>query len=345
MDKVENAIPEMEDYRRLYQAAEDFKQLACWKWMSDIDIFGVQDPVSGEIGYCSVMGASGKLVGLAVYVGDEGFTYLQSLLEECGIEPTDPDFELMQRCLLVVFENREELTKRDLEIIKMLGLKFRGRKQWPLFRSLLPGYHPWYLNQAEARFLTICLEQAQEVARACRENRNYLPLRGFVYLVRVPESGEEGLRWSDKHIYPCPAPAPKPRLAVKQKLVQAIKESCRVSDQVWEVDASFAPVTIQEDRNSRPYYPRLFLCGDTKSGLIIGYDMFKPNDLPKEIQERFLQVVAETKTIPQLVATQNAATRTALQPLAKKLGVTLLKVRALPIIDALREEMARRSGV
>jgi len=43
--------------------------------------------------------------------------------------------------------------------------------------------------------------------------------------------------------------------------------------------------------------------------------------------------------------TQNAATRTALQPLTQKLGVTLLKVCALPIIGALREEMPRCFGV
>jgi len=342
---VDNAMPEIEDYRRLYQAAEDFKQLACWQWMSDIDIFGVQDPVSGEIGYCSVLGADGRLFGLAVYPGDEGFASLQSVLEQGEPEPNDPDFGLTQRSLLVTFGNREELTKRDLDIIKMLGLKFRGRNQWPLFRSFLPGYHPWYLDQAEVRFLTICLQQAQEVAFACRENPNYLLLNESEYLVRVPESREAGLNWSNKHICPRPAPVEKPRLAVDRKLVQAIKASCKASDQVWEVDASFAPVPIQEDRNSRPYYPRLFLCGDTKNGLIIGYDMFKPQDLPREIQERFLQVVAETKTIPQLIATQNAVTRAALRPLAQKLGFALAKVRGLAIIGAIREEMLRRFGV
>lgn len=342
---MENAVPEMDEYKRLYQAAEDFKQLACWKWMSDIDIFGVQDPVSGEIGYCSVLGADAKVFGLAVYLGDEGFASLQSVMEQGEPGLDDPDFGLTQRCLLVTFGSREELTRRDLDTIKMLGLKFRGRNQWPLFRSFLPGYHPWYLDQAEVRFLTICLQQAQEVAFACRENPNYLLLNESEYLVRVPESQEAGLNWSNKHIWPRPAPAKKPRLAVNREQLRAIKMSCKASDQVWEVDASLAPVPIQEDRSSRPYYPRLFLCGDTKSELILGYDMFKPQDLPKEIQERFLQVVAKTKTIPQLVATQNAVTRVALKPLAQKLGFALVKVRGLAIIGAIREEMLRRFGV
>ena len=66
----------------------------------------------------------------------------------------------IQDCLMASFEDWEEIEPKDREVMKALGLKFRGRNAWPLFRSFLPGTFPWYLTAAEARYLTICLGQA-----------------------------------------------------------------------------------------------------------------------------------------------------------------------------------------
>lgn len=42
--------PSLEEARRLYQAAMRVKELAPWEWMDEADIFGVQDPETGELG-------------------------------------------------------------------------------------------------------------------------------------------------------------------------------------------------------------------------------------------------------------------------------------------------------
>jgi hypothetical protein len=53
--------PSRDEWRRLYQAAAAFKEAAPWEWMIEDEIFGVQNPESKEVGYCSIMGMAGEL--------------------------------------------------------------------------------------------------------------------------------------------------------------------------------------------------------------------------------------------------------------------------------------------
>ncbi len=40
--------------------------------MTEVDVFGVQNPETDEIGFVSVMGALGEHLSLALYLGPEG---------------------------------------------------------------------------------------------------------------------------------------------------------------------------------------------------------------------------------------------------------------------------------
>ncbi len=87
----------------------NIKRLQPWRWMSDIDMFAVVDPVSEETGYCCVLGEAGQTYGLAVYMGDEGFRTLIDIFQ--GNREIYPH---QQRSLLLSFNNRSDLTKEDL---------------------------------------------------------------------------------------------------------------------------------------------------------------------------------------------------------------------------------------
>ncbi|MGA9347192.1 MAG: hypothetical protein WBW48_00105 [Anaerolineae bacterium] len=140
---MKETAPTTADWQALYQAALEFKEIEAWTWMYDSDVFGVQNPVSGEIGYCCIMGALGEMFALAVYLGSEGLESYMRIASEPPLDPSEAFEELLlQKCLMASFANREELAKEDYQVIKRLGLKFRGRIAWPLFRSYRPAYHP-----------------------------------------------------------------------------------------------------------------------------------------------------------------------------------------------------------
>src|SRR5258706_15353107 len=155
--------PSQQEWTSLCAAAADFQRIACWNWMDDTNIFGVQSPEDGEVGYCCVMGNAGELFGLGVYVGSAGLLGYEMVMSG-AFEPGSLDVLAQMRCLMVEFEDRSALRPFDREVIKKSGVKFRGQKSWPLFTSYLPGYLPWRLTAKEARFLTTALRQAIEVA-------------------------------------------------------------------------------------------------------------------------------------------------------------------------------------
>jgi len=65
-------LPTINQWKELYKTAIKFQRMECWNWMWDTDLFGVQNPENGEIGYCVIMGGAGEHFALAVYLGSEG---------------------------------------------------------------------------------------------------------------------------------------------------------------------------------------------------------------------------------------------------------------------------------
>ncbi|HBK61669.1 MAG TPA: hypothetical protein DDZ84_12920, partial [Firmicutes bacterium] len=78
------ASPSLEVWRKLHEAADGFKAIEAWTWMSDASIFGVRDPVTGTVAYCSVIGELGELLGLVAYLGAVGLRALDETLSSNG---------------------------------------------------------------------------------------------------------------------------------------------------------------------------------------------------------------------------------------------------------------------
>jgi hypothetical protein len=120
---MKQSKPTNEQWAALYAAAAAFKQAAPWKGMYDSDLFGVQDPETGEVGYCCVLGRLGKVLGLNVYLGVRGLGgYLG--MQEAGYPEEDLDIAYKQDTLVVHFDDRSFMEPEDLKRVKALGYSF-----------------------------------------------------------------------------------------------------------------------------------------------------------------------------------------------------------------------------
>jgi hypothetical protein len=341
----ENTSPTLDETRSLFEAAIRFQALQPWSWMEDSDLFGVQDPVSGEVGYCCVMGMAGEHFALAVYLGSEGLAGYMALAT--GQVSRDPVAVLAtQKCLMASFEDRAQLSKADLQTIRDLGLKFRGRNAWPQFRSYRPGYEPWYLTRDEGLFLTIALEQAVDVARRFQEDPDLLtPPRPGLFLVRVPERRPDGWEWRDTWRAPDPWSPPEMKSPpVDKERLQRLRQTAAPVRATLEVDVFYFPQPVKDKGDERPYYPQAVLCVDQKSGLVLFVELVRADALPAALVEQFLQLLERLQQIPREVQVTRQDAYDLLAPIASRLGIRLKGVRRLKAADAMRGMLFTRFG-
>lgn len=357
-------------WKTLYGAAAAFRDIACWDWMADTDVFGVQNPETRETGYCCVLGELGEVLGLVVYLGSEGLEQHRKI-QSGKLHANSPDFVHSQHCLTTWFGDRGDLDKSDLRVVKDIGLKFQGRNAWPQFRSLQPGYLPWYLTEAEAKFLTLCLDQARHVAICFKNDPQWLtaPSRNH-YLVRVPVEGSaqaddlgknpfsepsvpaaqqllfnepdraKGWQWQDQWLKPAPlTKAPVRSIQQDEVRLQRIKRIAQAQRGVWEVDAFYTPTPV--DGDNRPFFPYALLCADRDSGLIFDTVLAEPATWEAQFSKSLLDCIENYKLVPKALCVRKDELRQVFEPLAAPLGVEVQSTTKLPAVDRARRGLLK----
>ncbi len=335
-----------QDWSALYAAAVAFKELKCWEWMYDSDLFGVQNPETGEIGYCCVLGNLGEVLALNVYQGTEGLEsywllHEQSTLADEGVPMSPTELLGSQKCLVASYEDRSELHKDDLQVVRLLKLQFRGKNAWPMFRNYQPEFFPWFLSSAEeVCFLTIALQQATEVGIRVRENEKYLTSAEDdeeVYLVRVLRNGQWEDTWQPPAAYEPPPLTP----IINELQVAQIKRANFPQQGTWITDSFLLPTVVRE--GARPFYPRSFVVLN-EAALPLGMELLKPGEQALKVPARFLQVVQEVKSLPQLLLVGSEQTFALLEPIAKALGVQIEQDSEIPVFQAFLEDFSAMLG-
>lgn len=331
--------PTKDEWRRLYKAAIEFKELRPWEWTADDDLFSIKNPSNNEIGYCCVVGKIGLCFGLIVYLGTKGLaSYLE--MQQGLIDEKDMDAQLSNRCLATTFESRRYLSNKDVAVIEELGLAFKGKNAWPLFRSYYPGYHPWYLTDEEAKFMHICLEQAREVVLRFKEDPSILtPIKGNLVFARVPEKEGNKIIWKDEWLEPVPyREVVTIRKDMDRERLRKIEKTARRTDMIWESDFFYAPARIGE-KHERPYYPIVILWTDRDSYFILNTHITAQDNYINELPEQFLIAIERNKIIPAEIWVKKSELHSYIEPLAQCFGIKLRIKKKLKSIDEARKSM------
>jgi hypothetical protein len=339
--------PSLAEWRALYQAAGRFYELQPWTWLYEDQLFGVVNPEDGQLGYCSVMGNMGEHLALALYLGDEGLSSFFDLSLAEGADAVDAF--LGQRAMQASFEDRDELADEDRRVIRDLGLKFRGRQAWPMFRDYTPGYAPWYLTAAQARFLTLALWQAVEVAARLRDQPEALiALEESKCLVRVSRPAAEGLVWTDEwQALPDEVLLPALTFHLDEEKMAALRRKAGRKERrgAYELDHFYFPGAIRERRGERPFFAQEVMVADHGTGMILASHLATPGELGEVVAHLMQETLLAAPAWPQQIGVRREALAILLAPIAEPLGIEVVEVEELPAIAEAREMLGEFLGL
>lgn len=343
------SVPTDDQWRDLYAAANSFKSAVCWQWMENGDIFVVQDPLSRQKFFCAIMGNAGMEFGLVAYRGYGGFKLLHRLLtveDESDEDALSEDIMFLQDSLSCTFDDREALEKKDLEVIRRLGLKYRGRGEWPCFRDYTPGMVPWFLTGSQCVTLTHVLEQALVVAMECKKAGNNDILFGpqDELMLRFARKTPDGLKWAARFMEDTEEREESLEITLTdQVLVRKLKNLPMQKRKSWELDRFCLPTPIHD--RARPYFPQMVAIADHETGMALNADMVETNDPPQLAADQLIEVLLSSGVKPRRILVKQDKLAILLGTFCEQIGIELRLLKVLPRISELRQgllEFSRR---
>ena len=326
----------------LYAAAQRFRTLRPWEVLDDLNPVAVRDPATGATGYGIVMGSGGTMFGCCLYRGAEGFNIYRGLLEGSSTHRADDEFA-RQNCLLLEFGARSDLQSGDLAVIRKLGLSFKGKHAWPVFRSLLPGYAPWFLDEAEATLLTLGLHAICAHSESVIKGEIDESLRKGECLLYTPigdQRTEFNVQWE-----PWP-------LRVEQNPSQPILNLTRINALLgvkttgagaWEAEVFYLPAPIME--GDRPFYTRMGIVCQQSSGVVLTAEVSTPDLSGSQVLvDAICSSIERSKLRPDTIIVKDANDAAALWPLGKTLGFAVRQQKKLTAIRMFRKDVMKRFG-
>lgn len=263
----------LEEWRALYDIATKLKELKPWEKLYSLDLITIQEQNEEEAQYCSINGSNGEYYGIIVYNGVDGINkFFQMLNYE---EMPYGQFLRYQNNLVCNFGDREELTTKERNIIKELGLKFRGRNNWIYFRRMEEGYYPYMPNQQEVIRLTNILNHLYNAIEALNNGLKVDFEHKKMLLHKFDEKSNKWVNSEEDLIIP-ELTYPIPVLTDELLMKRLKNKPC--NNTVLELDAAYLQTEIRDKDFEKPVVPRLFILFDCSSEFILAHHMITPKD-------------------------------------------------------------------
>jgi hypothetical protein len=318
----------LEEWKDLYDIAIRLKEMKPWEELWDMDLITILPYEKEEPCICSVMGKGGECYGIGAYIGVHAIHNFFQMANNQDV----PSHQMIryQNSSMCYFGNRDELTKKELNIIKELGLKFRGKNDWIYFRVFETGYAPYMPDRSEVLVLTDILKHLFMAIKALHNGVKVDFEGGKALMRRFHEEDNTWINYEMPVFMPevqYPVPVLEDQLLIKRLEKQPADNS------ILEIDIAYLKSSINDRGYDKPLIPRLCILADTRSGLLLSQDMITPEDDEVDIIFGTIVDYILQKGNPKQIIVRDMHILSILMDLCKQVGIELVTSEKLQGID------------
>ena len=341
----------------LMDAAFRYKKTGLWKRLWSSEIFSVVFE-DGQTGYISLMGKTGDHCAIGLYMGNEGLLSLLDIFDEDVPESLFDREERLhsQNCLQLILDERQYLRDEEYEAVsaykKAHGIRTDGKNALPHFRQFRPGYVPWHPASAKEE------NDLLRAAQAClfldtllkKQSADGLGFSMFDENTKeIPLLRETGQGWEYAGMTALPQPEPVYMVPQSWNDLAARKAKKLKASEEWQCKLIQYPEPSVVDEHSAPFYPMLLVNVLGRGGMAyppaISERFYED---PDDLAEQFLNTLLQINERPSSIAVGDERTYAYLTPLAKALGIRLVKKQMLgqleTVLEAMEEDIEKQLG-
>ena len=322
-------------WKQLYEAAQVICKLEPWKYVDETMRFTILLPGRNEPVYIVVMGNAEMTYGIGIY---PGFESLRRLLNIGDYEEEDLTAAFEQYCINLYFNDDDDLADHDQKVMKKIGVSFDGENKIPYFRSMKPGFLPWFINRDEAKLTLEALQNFTLAFLAYSKEGVDVDFDKGQTLLRFYDS-DSGM-WYNAGVKMPPVPFVEPRMLIPDDMASRLKKKKKNRQKLGFI-LTYVPVPYQKSKKHRPKMPLVAFLADMITGTLIDHSIglgeSETGNLLDE-REQYLGLLigyVMDNGRPASIAVANEDTYNFLEDFATKLGIKLVEDNRLMDIASL----------
>jgi hypothetical protein len=337
--------PSFETMQALFQQAAATHMVRPWDQLEEDQLVLFQEPASKHLCFCSVMGALGEADAVQVYIGLPSYFWFKKI--QAGEAASMGDFFANQHSVFVHYVRPSEMTPPDRELAKAMGHPLARGTDAPLFRTIRPGYHPWYVTESEARILALGLQSILGTVDNLAKNPDVdLWIKEDVYpFIEFTAGHPDRLEYTIRRVTGPSEAAIIPKLPeLDQARIHSILDRRFPSAGILEVDHFYSSAKIGAP-HERKACMRVALAIDSKTAIAYPPQVGAPEESTgKMLQQVVLDAIEAKRALPVEIHVHDREFKILLDPLAETLGFRVKVRDSLPALEFARSEMQLMLG-
>lgn len=329
---------EKDQWQRLYGLAERMDGLDPWQWMGVADCFGVAVPGMDEPCFMVFGGQPKEFRTLRFLIGWKAFYDFVTRMADPSRQVASWLLEIHMIELLYV--NKELLFEHEEKFLKTLKRLPDETYGTAVFRSIVPGYHPWLPDEAERELLEAALYQVYGMAMRVESDGMLLKSRfpGEILIRRKDAAGV----WQDAWMPVKEVGDEEVDVRLEAGVLTALT-SVPLRPVTVQLDLVFTPLTIRKGKG-RPQTAYVLLAVDAQTGMILAGELFQATEgvarMWAQVPERLLEVFRRQGGCPAVIEVRGDRMANLLRPLGELLPFKMVRRGQLAMLEKAREHLS-----